>query len=265
MSTDEEVHEMNIGFFDSGVGGLTVLREAIALMPNENYLYYGDTANTPYGTKTRDEVKKLVFEAVEFLISREIKALVIACNAATSASVEDLRKTYDFPIIGMEPAVKPAVAKSQNGGKRVLVLSTALTLKEVKFQDLVTRVDTGHIVDMLAAPKLVELAERFILDGPEVDAYLRELLPWDNITAYGTIVLGCTHFPLFRKALARMLPDGIDIIDGNRGTVNHLYDVLKSSNLLNPSSGKGRVLFFRSGVPVEDPGMLEKFNQLLHA
>ena len=111
---------MNIGFFDSGIGGLSVLREALAVLPNENYLYYADTDNTPYGTKTRNEVK-LAFKAVEFLTSRRIKALVIACNAATSASVEDLRKKYDFPIIGMEPAVKPAVTKSLNGGKRVLV------------------------------------------------------------------------------------------------------------------------------------------------
>ena len=159
-----------------------------------------------------------------------------------SASVESLRKEYGFPIIGMEPAVKPAVVKNQNGGKRVLVLSTALTLREVKFQDLVARVDTGHIVDMLAAPKLVELAERFVFDGPEVETYLRELLPWDRINCYGTIVLGCTHFPFFRKALARMLPEGIDIIDGNRGTIKHLYGVLKSANLLNPSPDKGRVL-----------------------
>lgn len=254
---------MNIGFFDSGIGGLSVLREALAVLPNENYLYYADTDNTPYGTKTRDEVKKLAFKAVEFLASRRIKALVIACNTATSASVEDLRKKYDFPIIGMEPAVKPAVTKSLNGGKRVLVLSTALTLREVKFQDLVARVDTGHIVDMLAAPKLVEFAERFVFEGVEVEAYLRELLPWDRITCYGTIVLGCTHFPFFRKALTRILPDSIDIIDGNRGTINHLHDVLKSENLLNTSSEKGHVLFFRSGVPVEDPAVIEKYNKLL--
>lgn len=256
---------MNIGFLDSGVGGLSVLREALALMPNENYLYYADTDNTPYGTKTKEEVKKLVFNAVEFLTSKKIKALVIACNTATSASVEDLRRKYDFPIIGMEPAVKPAVAKSLNGGKRVLVLSTALTLKEEKFQNLVTRVDPGHIVDGLAAPRLVEFAERLIFDGPEVESYFRELLPWDRIDSYGTMVLGCTHFPFFRKALARILPQGIDIIDGNRGTVNHLHDVLKSLNLLNPSSEPGRVLFFRSGVPVKDPAELEKYSQLLHS
>jgi len=256
-------NEMNIGFFDSGIGGLSVLREALALMPNENYLYYADSDNTPYGTKTRDEVKKLAFRAVEFLISKGIKALVIACNTATSASVEDLRKAYDFPIIGMEPAVKPAVARSLNGGKRVLVLTTPLTLREVKFRELVTRVDPEHIVDGIPAPKLVELAERFTFDGPEVEEYFRVILPWDKISCYGTIVLGCTHFPFFRDTLARILPQSIDIIDGNRGTVNHLYDVLKSKNMLNPSNKPGRVLFFRSGVPVEDPEAVEKYNRLL--
>ena len=255
---------MNIGFLDSGIGGLTVLREAISLMPNENYLYYADSANTPYGTKTKEEVKNLVFRAVEFLISRRIKALVIACNTATSAAVEDLRKKYDFPIIGMEPAVKPAVEKNKNGDKRVLVLSTPLTLREVKFQDLVARVDKGHIVDMVAAPKLVELAESFMFDGPEAEAYFREILPWDRIDCYGTIVLGCTHFPFFRDVLSRMLPEGIDIIDGNRGTVKHLHEVLKSAGLLSTSSEKGHVRFFRSGVPVEDPELLEKYSRLLN-
>jgi len=254
---------MNIGFFDSGIGGLSVLREALTILPNENYLYYADTDNTPYGTKTREEVKGFAFRAVEFLVSHGIKALVIACNTATSVSVEDLRRKYDFPIIGMEPAVKPAVAKSQNGGKRVLVLSTALTLREVKFQDLVARVDTEHIVDKLPAPKLVELAERFVFDGPEVETYLKELIPWDRMDRYGTIVLGCTHFLFFRDALSRMLPAGIDIIDGNLGTVRHLYDVLRSRNLLETSQKKGRILFFRSGVPVEDPVLLDKYNRLL--
>lgn len=254
---------MNIGFLDSGIGGLTVLREALSLMPNENYLYYADSDNTPYGTKTKEEVKDLVFRAVEFLISKNIKALVIACNTATSASVEDLRKKYDFPIIGMEPAVKPAVEKNRNGGKRVLVLSTPLTLREVKFQDLVARVDTSHIVDMIAAPRLVELAERFVFDGPEVEAYFREILPLDRIGCYGTIVLGCTHFPYFRDVLSRVLPEGIDIIDGNRGTVRHLHEVLKSANLISPSAEKGSVVFYRSGTQVDDPETIKRYNSLL--
>jgi len=252
---------MNIGFFDSGIGGLSVLKEALKLMPNENYIYYGDTDNAPYGIKTKEEVRELTFSAVEFLVKHEIKALVIACNTATSAAVRGLRQEYDFPVIGMEPAIKPAVEKNNGANKRVLTLATPLTLKEEKFQSLVSRFDTGHIVDMLPAPKLVEFAENFVFDGPEVEAYLREILP-EDIDKYGTLVLGCTHFPLFRDVLARIVP-GIDIIDGNEGTVRHLHEVLKAANKLADSEEKGKIMFYRSGVLTEDPTMLEKYYRIL--
>lgn len=252
---------MYIGFFDSGIGGLSVLREALKLMPNENYIYYGDTDNSPYGVKTKEEVKELTFSAVEFLSMHNIKALVVACNTATSAAVRELRQKYDFPVIGMEPAIKPAVEKNNGVQKRVLTLATALTLKEEKFQSLISRFDTGHIVDMLPAPKLVEFAERFIFSGSEVEAYLREILPSD-IDKYGTLVLGCTHFPLFREVLTKVVP-GIDIIDGNEGTVRHLHEVLKAGKRLNSSDGKGKVVFYKSGVFVDDPILLKNYWKLI--
>ena len=255
---------MNIGFFDSGIGGLSVLREALAVMPDENYIYYGDTENAPYGTKTKDEVRELTFNAVRFLAGHDIKALVVACNTATSAAVRDLRAKYDFPIVGMEPAIKPAVEKNSGSGKRVLTLATALTLKEEKFQSLVSKFDTKHIVDMLPAPRLVEFAEKFNFEGPEVESYLKEIMP-DNIDQYGTLVLGCTHFPLFRKVLDEILPDGIDVIDGNRGTVHYLYDILKAKNLLNQNTGKGHIIFFRSGVQVEDRALTEKYEEIIYS
>ncbi|HHW21507.1 MAG TPA: glutamate racemase [Clostridiaceae bacterium] len=252
---------MCIGFFDSGIGGLSVLKEALRLMPNENYIYYGDTDNAPYGIKTKEEVKALTFSAVEFLVRLNIKALVVACNTATSAAVRDLRQKYDFPVIGMEPAIKPAVEKNNGAEKRVLTLATPLTLKEEKFRDLISRFDPGHIVDMLPAPKLVEFAERFIFSGPEVEAYLREILPSD-IEKYGTLVLGCTHFPLFKEVLAKIAP-GVDIIDGNEGTVRHLHEVLKSENKLESPDQKGKVTFYKSGVLVDDPSLLENYWKIL--
>lgn len=254
---------MSIGFFDSGVGGLSVLREALILLPNENYIYYGDSDNAPYGVRTKDDVKRLTFNAVRFLVEKGIKALVVACNAATSAAVADLRKEFSFPVIGMEPAVKPAVEKNRNAGRRVIVLSTALTLREEKFQNLVSRVDTDHIVDMIPAPRLVVFAEKHVFEGPEVESYLRELLTPEKIRSCGAVVLGCTHFPFFRRALYRVLPSGIDVIDGNRGTILHLIDVLKSENLLGDSAGKGHVRFYRSGVEIKDPATLELYNKLL--
>lgn len=249
---------MSIGFFDSGIGGLSVLKEALALMPNENYIYYADSDNAPYGTKTKELVRSLTLKAAELLNDRGIKALVIACNTATSAAVRSLREIYNFPIVGMEPAVKPAVEKNNNAAKRVLVLATSLTLKEEKFQSLVAKFDSEHIVDMLPASKLVELAEGFIFNGNEVESYINEILP-KAIHKYGTLVLGCTHFPLFRGMLEKALPAGIDIIDGNRGTVNHLYEVLQKQDLLHRSNIKGQVEFYKSGVRVEDISTLERY------
>jgi len=254
---------MYIGFFDSGIGGLSVLKEALKILPDENYIYYGDTDNAPYGTKTKDEVKALTFRAVGFLNKHNIKALVVACNTATSAAVRDLREKYGFPIIGMEHAIKPAVEKNHHKGKRVLTLATPLTLREEKFQSLVSRFDTEHIVDILPAPRLVEFAENFIFSGPCVEGYLKEIMP-ANINEYAAVVLGCTHFPLFREVLSRLLPEDVDIIDGNRGTVNHLYDILKSRNLLNTSSEKGQIIFYRSGRPVEDKVLLEKYRKIIY-
>jgi glutamate racemase len=255
---------MSIGFFDSGIGGLSVLRKALIILPNENYIYYADTDNVPYGVKTKDEVKRLTFDAVDFLVDKNIKALVVACNTATSAAVEGLRGKYNFPIIGMEPAVKPAVEKSISLGKRVLVFATHLTLKEAKFQNLVSKVDSDHIVDILPTPKLVEFAEKFIFEGPEVEDYLKEILPWDNIHNYGTLVLGCTHFPLFTKVLTKILPHSIDIVDGNTGTINHLVETLIEADLLNMSTKKGHVSFYKSGVKVENPFLIEKFEKLIY-
>jgi glutamate racemase len=253
---------MSIGFFDSGIGGLSVLREALTILPNEDYIYYGDTDNAPYGTKTKDEVKKLTFNAVKFLVERKIKALVIACNTATSAAVHELRQKHHLPIIGMEPAVKPAVEKNSDYGKRVLALATQLTLREEKFQNLVSKFDTEHILDMLPAPKLVEYAEKFIFSGPEVENYLKEVMP-KNIHHYSVLVLGCTHFPLFKETLKKVIPAGIEIIDGNRGTVNHLYDVLKANNLLDPKKERGHITFYKSGVQITDPVLLEKYNKII--
>ena len=124
-----------IGFFDSGVGGLSVMREAISIMPNENYIYFGDSKNAPYGTKSLEEVRKLTFDAVEFLLMKNVKAIVIACNTATSAAIEELRNKYTYiPIIGIEPAIKPAVNLNKEGN--IIVMATPMTLEKINLKNL---------------------------------------------------------------------------------------------------------------------------------
>ena len=129
---------MKIGFFDSGIGGITVLNEAIKQLPNEDYIYFADTDNTPYGVKPKDEVKKYILAAIDFIYAKGVDAIVIACNTATSIAIEDLREKYNIPILGMEPAVKPAIEKNHSTNKRVLVTATPLTLKEEKLKNLMT-------------------------------------------------------------------------------------------------------------------------------
>jgi len=239
-----------IGVLDSGVGGVTVLAEAMKRLPEEDYLYYADTLHVPYGNKPKEQVKQYILASVEQMIACGIKALVIACNTATSIAVQELRNRYDFPIIGMEPAVKPAVQRTNGMDKRVLVFATSLTLQESKFKQLVSLVDRHHIVDSEPLPGLVELAERGIFTGPEPEAYLQSVLSRYDWSRYGTVVLGFTHFPLFEPVFRKLLPPEIALIDGAPGTVRHLTTILQTNHLLG--KGGGQIRFLSSGRIRED-------------
>ena len=163
---------MPIGFFDSGVGGLSVLKEAIKLMPNENYIYFGDSKNAPYGVKTVNEVKELTYKAVEFLLDKGAKAIVIACNTATSAAVAELRKSYpNIPLVGIEPAVKPAVQLKT--GKSIIIMATPMTIKEKKFNNLISRFKADADIRPMPCAGLVEFIEAGKLHDDELKEYLK--------------------------------------------------------------------------------------------
>jgi len=181
-----------IAIFDSGVGGLTVLHEAMSMMPNEDYLYYADSAHVPYGHRSSYEINKLVSQAVQKIMHYPIKAIVLACNTATSISVQTLRDTYEIPVIGMEPAIKVAADMDQKG--KILVLATEVTLKEKKYKDLVGALDIESQVEGIALPRLVDYAEEFIFDSDDVRSYLKEAFAHVSWEDYSNIVLGCTHF-----------------------------------------------------------------------
>jgi len=251
---------MKIGFFDSGIGGITVLHEALKMLPHEDYLYYADTSNVPYGPKPKNEVKKYIFDAIEFIISQEVKAIVIACNTATSIAIEDLRAKYNIPIIGMEPAVKPAVEINKNTNKRILVTGTALTLKENKLRHLITRLNNEHIVDLLPLPGLVQFSEKFEFNEEIILPYLKEQLNKYDLNNYETIVLGCTHFSFYKNMFKKLFPSNINIIDGNIGTVRNLERTLKEMNSLD--EGNGNITFFNSGFKIEDKTKLDKYSEL---
>jgi len=254
------VKVVRIGFFDSGIGGMTVLHQALRFLPNEDYIFYADTLHVPYGEKPKEEVRQYIFNAADFIANQGVKALVIACNTATSIAVEDLRKKYDFPILGIEPAVKPAVQKCEGKRKKVLVLATNLTLREEKFHNLVKSIDNHDIVESLPLPGLVQFAENFEFSEERVVPYLRDQLSSFDLKQYGTVVLGCTHFPYFKNSLRKLFAEDVDIISGSIGTAKNLRRILEAKNQIN--EGIGEISFFKSGFKVEDKDTLSNYKKL---
>lgn len=225
-----------IGVFDSGVGGVSVLGELVRTLPCEDFLYFGDTAHAPYGTRPREEVLGYCDDVMERLLSQGVKAVVIACNTATSVAAASLRERLTLPIIGMEPALKPA-HEMRHGGA-VLVLATPMTLTLPKFQLLMSRYGEGAAP--VACPGLMELVECEDFDAAR--DYLRERLsPWD-LRSVDAVVLGCTHYVFLRPVLRDLLPKETLVLDGNAGTARQLARVLARDGLLRVG-GAGRVRF----------------------
>jgi glutamate racemase len=234
-----------IGFFDSGVGGISVLREAVKLLPNENYIYFGDSRNAPYGTKTVNEVKELTFKAVDFLLSKGCKAIVIACNTATSAAIEDLRESYaSIPIIGIEPALKPAVELGRDG--KIIIMATPMTLAEVKFSNLMKSYEKSADIVPLPCAGLVELIEGGTIEGECINSYLKDKLSPYIRTGISSLVLGCTHYPFIKEELSKVLTEDTVIIDGSFGTAKQLQRQLLSNDISTGHAEQGTVEIINS-------------------
>lgn len=237
--------EKPIGFFDSGVGGISVLKESVIVLPNEDFVYFGDSINAPYGTKDVNEVKKLTFQAVDFLLDKGVKAIVIACNTATSAAIDDLRSKYKhISIIGIEPALKPAVKISR--GKSTIIMATPMTLAEKKFSNLMQKYNKEVDIIPLPCAGLVELIENGIIEGDQIQSYLKDKLKDYMHLDIASIVLGCTHYPFIKNELIKVVGDKTIIIDGSVGTVNQLKRLLTKSNFLNEKKTKGIITIYSS-------------------
>ena len=240
----KEYADRPIGVFDSGQGGLTVLSRLVDLMPNEDYVFYGDSANAPYGVKSKEEVYQLAKRVVDELIDKhQVKAVMIACNTATSAAADRLRREYSLPIIGIEPAVKPAA--EENPGRQVVAMATSLTLEQDKFNQLVAGCAEPGQVAKVPAPKLVELIEKGQTDSPAIYQYLEELLAPYAGKAAG-VVLGCTHFPFAKQAIQEILGPQAKVYDGAIGAAAEVKRQLASRDELNASSQPGQILFENS-------------------
>lgn len=248
-----------IAVFDSGVGGISVLRHLRRMLPGERFIYYGDSANAPYGTRPTEEVRSLTFAAVEYLQKHyPLKALVIACNTATAAAVNEIRAACPgFIVVGIEPALK--VAADHFPGGRIGVLATEVTLREEKFDTLLHRFDENVTIYKIPVPGLVELVEAGKVDTPETEAVLRRALNL-YIGKLDAAVLGCTHYPFARAAISRILGKDVVLLDGGEGTARETRRRLEAAGLLENGSGETIIC---SSSP--DPDMLrlswERLNQ----
>ena len=223
-----------IAVFDSGVGGISVLRELIKCMPEENYLYFGDSANAPYGNRTTEEVKELTLNAAKMLYDRGIKALVVACNTATAAAITTLREIYqDIVVIGIEPALKMATDRFPTGN--VGIMATQVTLREEKLDQLVERFPEAK-VERIPAPGLVELVEQGKAESAETEALLGDILS-PYIGQLDAIVLGCTHYPFVRETVRKILGDHVKILDGGEGTARQTKRCLEENGWLRQGEG----------------------------
>ena len=260
LSDKEKLKNRPIGFMDSGVGGLSVLREAVRVLPAEDFIYFGDSANAPYGTRTVKEIRDLTFKAVENLMDYDIKALVVACNTATSAAITELRTRYkDMPVIGIEPAVKPAVVCSRGG--RIIVMATPMTLRQRKFRELIKTYDNEADIVPLACEGLMEYVEKGVTDKEGLMAYLDRALGPYVTDDTESIVLGCTHYPFIIKEIKEYLGDrNIVLIDGSKGTSSQLKRRLEEKDLLRDADHEGKVTILNSS---EDPVMIELSKRLL--
>ena len=249
-----------IGVFDSGVGGISVLRELINVMPNEDYIYLGDSKNAPYGTKSLEQVRELSFHNAQMLLEQGAKGLVVACNTATSAAVRLMRgMSPELPIVGIEPALKPAALQKEH--PQVLVMATPMTVQQEKFRQLMARYEDQAQIYPLPCPGLMEFVEAGDLESGRLYDFLRELLAPYLTKQLDSVVLGCTHYPFARKMIQQIVGENVTIFDGGAGTAREMRRRLAAAGLLNPSETPGTVTFENSLATEEE---LELCQRLLH-
>ena len=236
-----------IGVFDSGVGGLTVLREIIKVVPDESTIYFGDTERVPYGPRDLGEVKKFVFKITKFLYNKDVKLIVIACNTSTAAALNDLKKHYDIPIIGViEPGARTAVCNTRN--KKVGVIATKGTVESNAYEREIEKIDSDIKTFSVPAPLLVDFVEKGILEGGRLNkaiyGYLKPLFE----AGIDVLILGCTHFPLIEKQILTCSGNGIKVISSAVETAKDVKKMLKERGLCAGKGKKPERIFYETGM-----------------
>jgi len=237
-----------IGVFDSGVGGLTVVREIMRQIPNEKIIYFGDTARVPYGSKSKDTVTRFSRQIVRFLQTHNVKTIVIACNTASAYALEDLEREIDIPVIGVvKPGAKVASEVTRNG--KIGVIATEATIGSKIYSQYITEINKDVTIFGKACPLFVPLVEEGLWQDPVTDEiarrYLAELIDID----IDTLILGCTHYPLIRSTVAKIMGEDVTLVNPAYETARELKELLKEKGLLNekqPALGENQYRFFVS-------------------
>ncbi len=248
--------ERPIGVFDSGVGGLSILARIHQLLPNESLLYVADSKNAPYGPKGDAFILERSRAIVDFFITKEVKAVVVACNTATAAAVKQLRAEYTLPIIGMEPAIKPAAEKSKTG--IIGVLATEGTLASDKFVQLKNRFVEKVEIIMQPCPGLVEEIEKLDPDEGVIESLLRKYIPPLLVKGVDTLVLGCTHYSYIENQIKAIVAESVAVIDTDDAVARRLASVLEKIELLNELD-VGKIAFYSSGNPLHQGKLITRW------
>ena len=237
-----------IGIFDSGIGGLTVLKALLKAMPQEDTIYLGDTARVPYGTKSPETVTRYAVEIASFLVKRDIKLLVVACNTASAVSLETLQERFPIPVVGViEPGARRAAAVTRNG--KVGVIGTEATIKSSAYTRAIKRINPAIEVMTRACPLFVPLAEEGWTANEVTRLTARTYLAGLKETGVDTLVLGCTHYPLLKEIIAETMGEKVRLVDSAEETARTVADILLSRGLLRPVAEKGNHHYFVTDVP----------------
>ncbi len=248
-----------IGVFDSGLGGLTVLKEIMKILPNENIVYFGDTARVPYGPRSKETVKKYTFQAIDFLISKNVKAIVIACNTATARALEEAQQKYDIPILGViEAGAKTAVISTKN--KKVGIIGTEGTIRSKAYNFEIGKLDKDIQIMDKACPLFVPIVEEGWANTDIAHLTAKKYL--DELIEEGidSLVLGCTHYPLLKKTIGEIVSDNVILVNPAKETAKDLKDVLAKSDMLKSDSDKEtKYEYFVSDIPEKFASIAEEF------
>ncbi|MEA3459151.1 MAG: glutamate racemase [Chloroflexota bacterium] len=253
-SLSDKVANSAIGVFDSGVGGLSVMKEIAKLLPCEDIIYFADSIHCPYGARSREEIQRLSHSIVRFLLDQGAKLIVVACNTASAVALSHLRATFSVPIVGMEPAVKPAALATRSG--KVGVIATQVTFQGELFARLIERFAADVDVYTQVCPGLVERVETGLLNDPKTEELLRTYLRPMLEAGIDSLVLGCTHYPFLRRAIERIVSPGVRVVDPSLAVARQTKWVFEREGL--GGCGKGVRIFYTSGDPQRFAKMVER-------